>query len=45
MSNKQVFKSAVKDTLLFYLLMRKKMFLSVLVLEDGGAIINTAHEL
>ena len=44
MSNKQVFASAVKDTLLFNLLMRKKMLLSVLVLEDGGATIHLAPE-
>ena len=45
-SNKQVLAFAVKDTLaiLFDLFMRKKMILSVLVLEDSVAPIDLASE-
>ncbi len=46
MSNKQVLAFAIKDTLaiLFNLFMRKKMFLSVLVLKDSVAPIDLASE-
>ena len=44
MSNKQVFASAVKDTLLFYLFMRKKMLLSILVLENDVASIDSTEK-
>jgi hypothetical protein len=43
-SDEQVFASAVKDTLLLYLLMHKKMLLSVFLLKDGVAPVDLAPE-
>ncbi len=43
-SNEQVLTFAVKDTLLFYLFMRKKMLLSILVLENDVASIDSTEK-